>query len=73
MTAQRIITEQFLEDDYEFEGHPADLEQVIEAAFEKYQELPKSNPIRKKFRERLNEMVDRLTEMRQFKQFTYAS
>ncbi len=71
MTAHKIINEEFLQEDYEFEGHPADLEQIIEVAFEKYADMPKGEPTRKKFRQRINECIDQLRDMRNFQQFTY--
>ena len=74
MNAQlQSLPENFLSEDFEFEGHPADLEQIVEAGFIRYEQLPKSSHIRRQFRNRLNELVAQLSEMRQFNQFTYAS
>lgn len=51
--------------------HPADLCQIIEAAYDEYEALPKFTKIKKQYRIAYNKLVDILTEKRQFAQFSH--
>ena len=51
--------------------HPADLSQVIEAAFEEYEAIPPFTKLRKKYRDAVNSLVDCLSEKRGYMQFNY--
>jgi hypothetical protein len=72
MTAQlQAQPENLLNEGFEDFLHPADLCQLIEAAIEKYNTLPTHRVERKQYRTRLNALIDRLTEIRGFRQFNY--
>lgn len=51
--------------------HPADLSQVIEAAFDEYEAIPPFTKLRKKYRDAVNSLVDCLSEKRGYIQFNY--
>ncbi len=51
--------------------HPADLSQVIEAAFVEYEAIPPFTKLRKKYRDAVNSLVDCLSEKRGYMQFNY--
>lgn len=51
--------------------HPADIEQIIVAGFEEFQEIPKGTRIKSLYRAAYNQLVDLLTEKRGFRQFNY--
>ena len=51
--------------------HPADLSQVIEAAFDEYEAIPPFTKLRKKYRDAVNSLVDCLSEKRGYMQFNY--
>jgi len=51
--------------------HPADLSQVIEAAFEEYEAIPPFTKLRKKYRDAVNNLITLLYEKRNFQQFSY--
>jgi hypothetical protein len=50
---------------------PADLAQVIEAAFQEYEAIPPFTKLRKKYRDAVNSLVDCLSEKRGYMQFNY--
>ena len=51
--------------------HPADLSQVIEAAFDEYEAIPPFTKLRKKYRDAVNDLITLLYEKRNFQQFSY--
>lgn len=75
MTMSAINTvnpEILLDENFEWEGHPADLEQVIEQGFSMYESIPSYTKLKKQYRNKLNSLIDTLTEYRGFKQYNYA-
>ena len=50
---------------------PADLAQVIEAAFQEYEAIPPFTKLRKKYRDAVNDLITLLYEKRNFQQFSY--
>lgn len=50
---------------------PADLAQVIEAAFEEYEAIPPFTKLRKKYRDAINNLISLLHEKRGWQQFTF--
>lgn len=67
----QAMPQNLLDENFEFRGHPADLEQIIENAIEQYNELPLRGRDRKQYRSKLNELIDQLAEMRGIKQFSH--
>ena len=51
--------------------HPADLSQVIEAAFDEYEAIPPFTKLRKKYRDAVNNLISLLQEKRGFQQFSF--
>jgi len=50
---------------------PADLAQVIEAAFQEYEAIPPFTKLRKKYRDAVNDLITLLQEKRGFQQFSF--
>ena len=50
---------------------PADLAQVIEAAFQEYEAIPPFTKLRKKYRDAVNNLITLLQEKRGFQQFSF--
>jgi len=73
MTAQltaapeNLLSEEFNPEDM----HPADVEQIITAAFEEYQEIPAYTKLKSQYRKAYNKLVDLLTEKRGFAQYSH--
>ena len=61
-----------LDENFDVEDmHPADIQQIIEAAYDEYEALPKFTKLRKRYRDAYNRLVDCLTEKRGYKQFAH--
>lgn len=50
---------------------PADLAQIIVAAYDEYEAIPPFTKLRKKYRDAVNSLVDCLSEKRGYMQFNY--
>ncbi len=65
MTATNILPDNFLEEDFDIDTLlPSELEETIEIAFVVYEDMPRSEPKRKKFRTVLNNCINKLKELR---------
>lgn len=64
---QHILDENFDVTDY----HPADIEQLIIAAYDEYEAIPPFTKLRKKYRDAVNDLITLLYEKRNFQQFSY--
>ena len=64
---ENILDENFSADDL----HPADIEQILVAAYVEYDAIPKFTKLRNKYRNAYNSLVDLLTEKRGLVQFTH--
>lgn len=51
--------------------HPADIEQIVIAAYDEYEAIPKFTRLKKQYRDKYNYLVDCLTEKRGFTQFSH--
>ena len=66
------LTDSFLEEEFTFDGHPADLEQMLVDGYERYGTLPRHRVQRSLFRQNFNKAVDILADMRNgMRQFNY--
>jgi len=64
--------EQLLDENFDPDNlHPADIEQVIIAAYDEYEAIPKFTRLKKQYRDKYNYLVDLLTEKRGFNQFSH--
>ncbi len=64
---QHILDENFDVTDY----HPADIEQLIIAAYDEYEAIPPFTKLRKKYRDAINNLISLLHEKRGWQQFTF--
>ena len=64
---QHILDENFDVTDY----HPADIEQLIIAAYDEYEAIPPFTKLRKKYRDAVNNLISLLQEKRGFQQFSF--
>ena len=73
MTAKLYASpEHILDENFEADNlHPADLEQIIVAAYDEYEAMPKFTKLRKQYRDAYNRLVDCLSEKRGYIQFNY--
>ena len=74
MTAQlNVLPNEFLSDEFTGEDlHPADLTQVIEAAFDYYDQIPAFTKLKKLYRTKYNILVSVLSEKRDgLRQFNF--
>ena len=73
MTAKLYASiENILDENFEADNlHPADLSQVIEAAFVEYEAIPPFTKLRKKYRDAINNLISLLQEKRGFQQFSF--
>jgi len=62
-----LLDEDFTPEDL----HPADIEQIVIAAIEHYQDGDISSHLRKKYRDKVNSLIDLLHEKRERKIFNY--
>ena len=70
--AQPATPGSILDEDFDVESlHPADIQQIIEAAYIEYEALPKFTKIRKQYRIAYNNLVSALTEKRGYKQYNF--
>ena len=67
VSPENILDENFDVTDY----HPADIEQLIIAAYDEYEAIPPFTKLRKKYRDVVNSLVDCLSEKRGYMQFNY--
>lgn len=73
MTAKLIAQpKNLLCEDFNAEDmHPADIEQLLTAAYEEYQSIPAYTKFKKLYRNAYNKLVDLLTEKRGFMQYSH--
>lgn len=73
MTAKLYASiENILDENFEADNlHPADIEQIIVAAYDEYEAIPPFTKLRKKYRDAVNSLVDCLSEKRGYMQFNY--
>jgi len=72
MTAKLQATpDAILDENFDPNLHPADIEQVIIAAYDEYEAIPKFTRLKKQYRDKYNYLVDLLTEKRGFNQFSH--
>ena len=73
MTAQiNAIPGNLLDDEFTGEDlHPADLEQLIIAAYDYYDQIPAFTKLKKQYRTKYNILVSVLAEKREFRQFAF--
>jgi len=64
---ETLLSEDFTAEDM----HPADVAQIIEAAFEEYQEIPAYTKLKTQYRKAYNRLVDVLSEKRGFVQYSH--
>ena len=68
--AQPAAPGSILDEDFDVENlHPADIEQIIIAAYDEYEAMPKFTKLRKQYRIAYNNLVTALTEKRGYKQY----
>ena len=53
------------------ELHPAEIEQIIVAAYDEYEAIPKFSKLRTKYRAAYNNLVNILTEKRGYPQYAH--
>ena len=73
MTAKlQAQPENILDNDFDPDNlHPADIEQILVAAYDEYEAMPKFSRLRIKYRNAYNNLVDLLNEKRGFFHFNY--
>lgn len=73
MTAKlQAAPENILDKDFDPDQlHPADIEQILVAAYDEYEAMPRFSRLRAKYRAAYNNLVDLLNEKRGFFQFNY--
>lgn len=65
--SQNLLDEDFTAEDM----HPADIEQLLIASYDEWEQMTAHTKERGKYRRAYNKLVDLLTEKRGFKQFNY--
>lgn len=61
-----------LDDNFDAENlHPADIEQILIAGYEEYENIPKFTRLKKQYRIAYNMLVDLIHEKRGYTQFNY--
>jgi len=73
MTAKLYANPSYiLDENFEADNlHPADIEQIIVAAYDEYEAIPPFTKLRKKYRDAVNDLITLLYEKRNFQQFSY--
>jgi len=73
MTAKLYASiENILDENFEADNlHPADIEQIIVAAYDEYEAIPPFTKLRKKYRDAVNNLISLLQEKRGFQQFSF--